>query len=172
MIAVGPLSWRRVLWTVRAVLCAFLAFATIGPWPGDRKGEASRYRCLSNLKQVVTSSIVYSTDHDDRLPDRDGWVDATLPYTMTEQIYHCPERHSTPGAYGYAFNSFLGLRSLSTKEHLETIPQQYDSINLARNASDPFLSLCPATDSVRTRQVGFPDGHVKSYGKEAPRWHP
>ena len=103
---------------------------------------------------------LYASDHDDRLPSRDAWMDGIEGYEHVRFSLHCPE--AGKGAYGYAFNA-----SLIRWENDATKPMIYDSVNPIRNASDPFASL-PAVPRhwLRKNFVGYADGHVKGVRTE------
>lgn len=102
-------------------------------------------RCQSNVKQQTTALLIYAADHDDRLPTRDSWMDALLPFVKSEQIFHCPavqeSNQENPHLFGYAFNSRLSGVEIESIDRPETVPMTYDSINMGRNASDPIVSL-------------------------------
>lgn len=121
-----------------------------------------RPRCLSHLKQSALSLIMYTTDWNDRFPNRDRWVDATLTYGKNEEIYRCPEiAKVNPKQYGYAFNAQLSLAKIPQNE--DTFPMVYDSVNLAKNASDSVNSLPnpPRHSDGKVNYMAYADGRVK-----------
>lgn len=93
-------------------IIAILA-AILFPVFGRAKEAAKKSACLSNLRQIGTSMVLYETDFDDRMPDRRdlkvslpggwrpwaswppsdpraGWASATLqPYTKSNSIWTC-----------------------------------------------------------------------------------
>ena len=121
-------------------------------------------QCLSNVKHTALGLIQYSADADDRLPLRDLWMDATLPYMKSETQWHCP---SVPkGAYGYAFNAALSLAK-PPKDPMST-PMVYDSLNPIRNASDLVTSLPKPGRHGGKNSVAYADGHAKRVESPAP----
>jgi len=93
--------------------------------------------CLSNLKQLGLALMEYGDDHDGKPPPRDFWMDAIWDYTKNEKILHC-DKVQGAGLYGYALNA--GVKSFGVPSADKT-PLVYDSVNLARNASDLVASL-------------------------------
>lgn len=81
------------------------------------KASAKQSVCLSNMKQIGTSMVLYLSDNDDRLPDRRdlkasmgfrpwtswpatdprcGWAEEVLsPYTKSKGIWACPSSVKT-----------------------------------------------------------------------------
>lgn len=124
---------------------------------------------------------MYAGDYDDRLPLRDTWMDAFRPYHKNIGIEHCPGLLSSIAdlnkpPYGYAFDSRLSLQFIGKIKEPRGQTFLYDSINLARNTSDPFVSLPdpprehPATgrSTRRYNSIAYLDGHVeeRSNGKD------
>jgi prepilin-type processing-associated H-X9-DG protein len=135
-------------------------------WPleaGERNPLGTR--CLSNLRQLSLGMLMYESDWDG-LPRRDQWMDRLLPYIKQENIIFCPalrDEHSEHGWFGYAMNSVLSGKSTEKLKQPEREPLVYDSINLARNASDPVLSLIWPGRHEGANNVAFADGHVRSF---------
>jgi prepilin-type processing-associated H-X9-DG protein len=129
--------------------------------------------CLSNVKQLATASFIYSADYDDHFADRDHWMDVLYPYSKNEDILRCPDLNDMSGRiYGYAFNSWLAPRVATDVESPAETPYIFESLNLARNASDPFVSL-PLDDhrgGLVRRNVGYLDGHAVFRGPNAVLW--
>lgn len=121
---------------------------------------------LSNIRRVLLASIIYGADYDDRLPHRDRWMDAVEPFLEEKSRLHRSEiKDATGDVYGYAFLSHLSLFSFVNVKEPARLPVLYDSVNLARNASDPFTSLPAVAENV-SRNLGFCDGHAKHVGRE------
>ncbi|HZH99334.1 MAG TPA: hypothetical protein VEX38_10215, partial [Fimbriimonadaceae bacterium] len=119
-----------------------------------REGRGPRRSGINVFKQVGLALLLYAEDHG-RLPPRDSWMDDTLVYSKQEDLY-IVDPQSRFGWYGMAMNSTLsskradeGSEVAATVDKMEVkywpdpYPLVYDSINYARNASDPFLSLPP-----------------------------
>lgn len=129
--------------------------------------------CISNLKQIARSTILYAEDHNERLPHRDAWIDSIEDYAKSDGLFHCPgaqtAKPQNPSIYGYAFHSRLSNVNQTKVEKPEKTPLLYDSVNLARNASDPYSSLPvpPRNHGGHTmNMVAYADSHVKALPKE------
>ncbi len=116
-------------------------------------------RCIGNLKQLARGLTMYAGDFDDRLPDRDRWMDAQLAYLKSEALLHCP---LAKPAYGYAYNAVLDRAKLARFPKPEAIPAIYDSANPIRNASDSFASLPVPGRHKGLNRVAYLDGHAKA----------
>jgi len=103
---------------------------------------------------------MYGTDHDDLAPLRDSWMDATEPYHMDATVEHCPDVKGD-GLFGYAFNA--GVKSLNNAGSTDAAtPLVYDSVNLAKNASDLATSMPQPGRHQGRDNVAYVDGHAKS----------
>ncbi|HZH97812.1 MAG TPA: hypothetical protein VEX38_02470 [Fimbriimonadaceae bacterium] len=135
----------RSTWNL--LLLSLIAVILIGLLMPVRTGHgepAPRTACLSNIKQVGVGMLMYVADHDERFPPRDLWMDVTFPYTKSAHIYRSTQIPEGQEGYGYAMNSRLSLSKTASIAEPPRHPMLYDSINFARNASDPCLSLPPA----------------------------
>ena len=117
-----------------------------------------RDSCLSNVKQMATGLLMYVDDFDDRLPNRDRWMDAEYAYTKNEGLYHCPLA-KTP--YGYALNSLLDGAKVGRFHDPQAIPAIYDSVNPIRSASDPVASLPVPGRHRGLNSIAYLDGHAR-----------
>jgi prepilin-type processing-associated H-X9-DG protein len=132
------------------------------------KQSATRAVCLSNVKQLSTSILMYSADFDDKLPAATTWMDSTLKITERTSTrtkprsqYRCPvvSQNKKEDEYGYAFNERV-KGSMSSLGDPQNIPLVFDSINLKWNAYGA-IDLLPNPSRHRLNNVGFCDGHVK-----------
>ena len=148
----------------------FLVVGVLGLifWPIHSGGYpvAERTLCLSNVKQLGIGQLIYVADYDDRFPNRDNWMDASLPYIKREETFHDPIFKKTPALYGYCFNAQLSLAKTPATGTAE-IPLIFDSTNQARNASGSLASL-PSPGRHKNRNsdssfnnIGYADSHVK-----------
>jgi hypothetical protein len=95
-------------------------------------------------------------------------MDALSPYLKNDDVKHCPavqvESKKDPTLFGYAFNSKLSGVDSSKVINPTEVPLLYDSINLARNASDPVISL-PDPPRMhgqnRSNIMAYADSHAK-----------
>jgi len=146
----------------------FVVFAMI-LYPHFAKVYQDRYSSpLPQIKQNALALLAYANDHDEKMPDRDVWMDRVSPYLNSEESLHAPEivALGNPGLYGFAFNSSLSGRAVSGDA--AGTPLVYDSVNLARNASDPYLSLPYPGRRDGKDGVAFADGHVGSVVPDVP----
>jgi len=139
----------------------FPLFAQGGPPPGTNW-------CVSSQKQLAISLLIYAADHNEHMPNRDVWMDEARMYSKSDGVFHCPSvrgRDETrSNLYGFAFHSRLSEADISKVDHPEEVPLHYDSVNLARNASDPFTSLPNPPRKHKNRDanvVAYLSGHVK-----------
>lgn len=161
--------WRRgIEWGIVVLILAFLA-AVIWPIYKSAAPASKAAACLSNEKQLGIAAIMYANDHDNRFMPRDTWMDVIEPYSRNTEIERCPgierEKGDQGQIYGYGFNSRLSIKDPESLGKPEELPLLYDSINLAKNASDPVTSLPnPPRLHGKTRRnnMGFADGHAKS----------
>lgn len=135
-----------VLWPVTACAC---------------KKATSATACLYNVKQLSLSLQVYLVDFDNRLPDRDHWMDSIEKYVKNPALLADPSIKAK-GEYGYSFDSRLSQQPTAAFPVQEQQPALFDSLNLGRNASDPFISLPKPGRHDGKNSVGYLDGHVKS----------
>jgi hypothetical protein len=124
--------------------------------------------CLSQVKRNGVALFIYLADHDGAFPHRDHWMDALFPYSKDEAALRCPLVGDDPQHHGYAFNSNLSLLELDKVVDPVATPLIYDSINLARNASDPVTSLPDPTRHQRGNVMGYADGHARVSPPGAP----
>ena len=61
-----------LLFACLALMGATLLWPTFAP---SRGVSARATACLSNVKQTALGLIMYMNDYDDRLPQRDEWMD-------------------------------------------------------------------------------------------------
>lgn len=127
--------------------------------------------CISNVKQLGFGVIMYGGDHDDRAPLRDSWMDGVRPFVRGGDTLICPlvEENESLEGYGYAFNSLLDAVDLAALVKPEDTPLIYDSINFARNASDPLLSLPMPGRHKGNNTIGYADGHANAVAFGAPQ---
>lgn len=103
---------------------------------------------LSNLRQIGLALIMYAQEHDDRLLDADGWVDALLPQwsDVKDKGFHAEALFRDPTApeeepWNYAFNRALsGVRLGDIKNPSATV-MVFESTAGVKNAADTGQSL-------------------------------
>ena len=143
------------------ILGAFL----FGLFVPAREG-AKAPNCLSNLRQLATSSMMYSLDYDGYYPRAANWMDATMPCTKNIEIYKCPIlKLKHPQSFGYAYNNLLDIPVTKEKtkwyEHnQETTPMCFDGVsgrwNAYANDNSEFARRHGSYGN-----VAYVDGHAK-----------
>lgn len=145
-----------------------IAFLLIGSFLGVfiavmfplRASLGHRYKaiCASHLKRMQEALTLYTQDYEGTLPVASFWMDKAKPYVSEPKIFGCPALKKE--SYGYAMNVNLSGKRLQDFPG-QPVPMIYDSVNLARNATDPFTSL-PDPPRHFGNNVCYPDGSVKT----------
>ena len=151
-----------------------------------RHREPRKNSCMSNLKQISLSIIMYSQDYDDKLPPAIfpgktvGWVNGVQPYLMSTQIFQCPSENNFPSKTAPnqpGFTDYWMNRNVSGID-IEKIPVPKEVIilgdgdgNSPESTASYAINKLPASwlqssDSPAKRHLGganyaFADGHVK-----------
>ena len=124
------------------------AVSDMGVFDGGKKVTAL---CMTRLSAVGKAQFLYAADHDDRLPPAEIWVDATWKYVgkkdpgeQTESVFKCPSVSiRRDGRYGYALNSELDSKSISSIADPPETPLVFDSKALFRNAAGQPVAAYP-----------------------------
>ncbi len=134
-------------------MCALLA-AIMFPVFSRAKGKARQTVCLSNVKQVMISMLMYADDHDGHLPNAWTWAEDLAEYVNNEELLQCPLAPMDPSSYAMA------KRWSECK--LEDIPDRSKTIIIYDAQPD-------GTPSFRHNDgmnAGFADGHAGWIGKK------
>ena len=128
----------------------FLAYFMTNPGVIAQARRAARTTaCLSNVKQLSVGTIMYSLDHDDRLPKAAAWKASIMPYLKSKGVFHCPEDAS--GSVSYFLDPRVGGK---------------DTTSVARPAETAMIvEGTPKTTAFRhggRASLGYVDGHAKS----------
>lgn len=161
----------RAITLIEALIVAAIVIVLVIvliPVVANDHGSRMSTRCLSNVKQCVTALAIYVGDFNDRLPLRDEWMDSILPYTRNERSLHCPAvqeaNELNQHLYGYSFDSRLSGADVSKVGNPVQTVLVFESVNLARNASDPFISQPdpPRKHGNKSgNMIGYLDGHAE-----------
>jgi hypothetical protein len=157
------------------VLFVPILAAILFPVFAQAREAARATSCLSNQKQMALALMMYTQDYDERLPGRGRWMDNIEPYlsrgnsessSVAHPPLHCPSvSMGNEGIFGYAFDSRLSYKEVSSIQSPRATNMTYDSSTLSRNAADPFASL-PNPGRHRGRNLGsFVDGHASALGQ-------
>jgi prepilin-type processing-associated H-X9-DG protein len=118
---------------------------------------------MSNLKQDSLAMLMYVQDYDEMLPPMSQWMDRSNPYLhKNSRTLQCPEvsnaSRGNASKFGYAGNSEISEKSMSTIAHPESTLLIYDSTNVAWNAHDARKTLAARHEG--KVGIGFLDGHA------------
>jgi len=136
--------------------------------------NARRASCMSNLKQLSLSVMMYTQDYDEKFPmagrmtstaEPFGWADALQPYIKSTQIFKCPSLAGSDvearslGYTEYFFNIMLstmnsGISIAAVDYPTTTImagdgakgTARYATDGYTTNTSGMFASGCRQTD--------------------------
>lgn len=111
--------------------------------------------CLSNIKQISLSLLLYTADYDDKLPPFDNWND----FAGERRALFCPsaENRDLPS---YALNSKLGGVSLNDIKTPDKFELLFDSVPGKNRVGG--LELLPSKPRHKGGDdIGYVDGHVK-----------
>lgn len=147
-------------WITCLTIVAFIAAVIFPVYACACKKATPATACISNTKQIAIAILMYLEDADGKLPSRDRWMDAAAGHAKNSKIFIDPEV-KLKGGHGYAFGSRLSDKQQTSLAHPGRQPMVFDSINLGRNASDPFASLPNPGRHKGQNSVGYLDGHVK-----------
>jgi prepilin-type processing-associated H-X9-DG protein len=155
---------RRAIQALAGCLSLLVIVALLYPVWSHSPRSHGRTQCLSQVKRLATSLILYAEDHGAPLPHRDLWMDAIE--IDADRILQCPQRPGIAGVpvetiYGYAFYAPISQASLSEMETPERIPLVFDSLHLARNASGTLDSLPSPGRHGGNNAIGYVDGHAR-----------
>ena len=141
----------------------------------DKMGQAQarprarQSACLSNLKQMATGALMYSQDHDEKLPDADEWVDALMPYLRNEAVFKCPGAPDLE--YGYAMNAVLSGVNRAELQRPAEMVLFFDSHVGTRNAAGGREAVCDPGRHEGGNCYAYADGHAK-WQTEVPDLNP
>jgi prepilin-type processing-associated H-X9-DG protein len=156
--------WPLVIVGLVACLALVVVLTPVNLWPVDfnRLEQAQSNACLGNAKRLALSWLMYSADNGNRLPPKGDWQAATLAYSKTDAVYHCPVAAKNElEIYGYA--GFIPVAGLNPDkiDDIAFQPMIFDSSLLGKSEWSGLESL-PSPARHRGRNtVAFADGHAK-----------
>jgi prepilin-type processing-associated H-X9-DG protein len=113
--------------------------------------KAKETKCLANLMQLGTATMMYVQDHNETLPPAENWEDALKPYLKTS--LRCP---SVKLGMSYAMNKALSKKKLEELERPADVVLFFESDNGTTVAQRRHGSNLGFT---------FADGHAKRISK-------
>lgn len=142
--------------SVSSFLLLGLTAAILFPVFATARQKARTAACQSNLKEIALAMSMYAQDHHDRLPMKDNWCDALIPYTKNEELFRCP---SLPDQRcGYAYNAELSKVSVSSIKSPAQTVSFFDAKGGWNLAGGAQLQDRRHQDGIN---LAFTDGHVK-----------
>jgi len=154
--------------------CLIIVIFLLFPIPSTSRRKAKQVSCLSNLKQIGTGTMMYVQDYDECLPPASEWQTNLMIYIKNDQVYHCPEavvgkaQPPPPDSGSYAYNRALDRMRLKRVADPENTVSTYDSTSVQGNANDALTSLPRPGRHLSANNVGFADGHAKSWPDSKP----
>jgi len=179
-----PPPGRRIPWwafVLGGCGCLFLFVpilaAILFPVFAQAREAARATSCMSNQKQLALGILMYTQDYDEKLPGKPRWMNDIEPYIRSASSSpgspytfppeHCPTASMRDDSiYGYAFDSALDRKEMSSFNSPQSTLMTFDSTNLAKNASDAGDSM-PSPGRHRQRNIAsYLDGHVGMIGSQ------
>lgn len=151
--AVGLLSLGFVCW---------ILFPTEQP-----KSASFGASCISNMRQIATAELLYTTDYDDRFSSATHWIEESEPYTHSTEsqgdyhIYTCPAVQS-PNQYGYAMADGMSRALVPKIKHQESTVLIFETPVLKADAHFPAAAPVVPFRHNGARVFAYVDGHVKT----------
>ena len=161
-----PSSGLKVSWGLGAVGClaAMMCIAASIIMPILKSAGTSRETqlCLGNLRRLSRAVILYSEEHDGRLPGQ-GWNRDLAKYEPDEVVFACPhQRRIDPRSSGYAMNSALVEKKLPEVTDPASTPLLFDSRPVVPGTiTEPDDVPRPGRHKNGSENaVAYADGHV------------
>ena len=183
--AVPPRKSNTVLWVILIVAvggaCLLLPVlaAILFPVFSQARAAAQKTACLSNMKQMGVSLLMYQAENNDNFPKADQWYDKTVQESKSPG-FHCPiaVREAGTDAIGYGFNKALsGLSAEKVAPQDKTVmlfESRETGKNVAGSQADVQIPGRHYGGGSKSGNYGFADGHCKSYPDTSPpgTWKP
>lgn len=136
----------------------FILSAALFPVFSQARDKARATGCLSHVKQISMSMMMYSSDYNDTLPASGKWVEAISTYVPNKMVLRCPSARSLETCY--AMNSKLNKIDIKKIKSPVDTAMIFESI--PGNDPNGGKELLPSPGRhYRTNNIGFADGHVK-----------
>ncbi|RYF35775.1 MAG: prepilin-type N-terminal cleavage/methylation domain-containing protein [Cytophagaceae bacterium] len=150
---------------------------------------ANKMSCASNIRQINLGIMQYAQDYDDYLPPyynaSNIWLPARLsPYVKSQRVWKCPTSiweadvwDGTDSDWSVSYGISAHLSGYSSALPLSSITKSAETVLMCENNYNmagssvvaPFLPNMgrPYPRHKGTLNVGFVDGHVKSFSLES-----
>lgn len=162
----------NILHVVVGIALLLIAGAIIFPVFGGHH-HSPKIACMSNLKQLGTSTLIYMSDFDDRYPIK-AWQDEIYPYAKYDDLYSCVEIVSEKKSkWGYAMNYEVLGKEVTTPENDAKTPILFETDALAPNVVANVGSRSTTRhkskqDGIGGSNISFADTHTKFYKAGTP----
>ncbi|MCB8933321.1 MAG: hypothetical protein M9921_00105 [Fimbriimonadaceae bacterium] len=146
--------------SVAGVLFGFLVLVMNPIYARDHRD--SRTECLSNIKQIAMSMVMYAGDHDGRFSLAATWYRELPPYAGNEALFHCPLATSP---WSYAMDrSMAGANAETLKDPEEhvLIFEANAALPDASGGREWLVPRHPSGDKT-VANIAFADGHARAY---------
>lgn len=152
-----------ILWLVLGggVGCCLIATAILFPVFARAKQAAITKVCAENQRALAHAVLLYSLDHDDRLPIANEWQDSLALYDPGAPKIRCPASPLRQSGYAFAFE--LDSKKLATVQKPAEQAMIFDSMFARSNAAADLTTLpSPGRHLLRVpgNNVTFADGHT------------
>ncbi|MFP4248636.1 MAG: DUF1559 domain-containing protein [Armatimonadota bacterium] len=160
------MSTRRTGFTLIELLVVIAIIAILAailfPVFARAREKARQTSCLSNVKQLSLSMLMYVQDYDERFTVERNifyaeggrrWYQAIMPYVQNEQVFFCPSVDRTEAWGGYGYNGWgtTGSNGLGYRH-------EYDSGGSAGSQKPIKLSAVEQPSSMM--MLGEPRGNT------------
>lgn len=121
--------------------------------------------CLSNMKDLGRSALMYAQDYDEHFPPAEKWMTLTMPYThpqVNNTLFRCPTAldEAPKAVSSYAMDTRLSALPLEKLKEPTSRVLLYDSTRTDWDATDPGQTFAPRHSE--RGNVVFADGHAKA----------
>lgn len=144
-----------------AISAAAIGAAVLVPVFAKARDAEQQAECASNLKQLITDVIVYSSDHKGKLPTRTEWQTQLEDYTY---LYECPLGKSI-----YAFNKNLGGLNINNILNPSEVVMFFEADPGLPNASGSRANAVLPHDGYGW--FAYVDGHVEFLSEAPAQYH-
>lgn len=149
------------------------------PTVAKMRQKADSLRCVSNMRQIGVSVILYVNDHSQRTPKIEPWpsqpvysstdgaqtmLQALGPYGVTTAVLQCPSDLKGPNYYaqeGSSYQWFPGASNQNTHSINNVLPR-FNNQSQTLTMSELFLAFDYSGVHSGGYNVLFGDGHVAS----------
>ncbi|MHC4950838.1 MAG: hypothetical protein ACYTEU_07625 [Planctomycetota bacterium] len=165
----------RRLWKSRAskitilVIMCFLIIAMVHAVNFNYK----KIRCRLNIYPLHLNFLVYSNDHDDKLPPFEVWNDMLMEYTDTpESVFHCPASKSKGRTSDYSLNANLPFDAGSaTPEYAVFLFESIPGWN--QSGTSEIFNFSNHNNGGWYNTLSFPEGYfIKPIDVDNLKWKP